>query len=231
MQQYFVLFSISAIFAVLFIMTERQLDRIYRVKRLLAIVKAFHHYTTMQLNQALLKEGNSWKVAEILSEFMNVIAPERNCMPSDFLHDNDEVSNHVLDNYKEYKIWEKNAESVGIEPKTLMAFCKNVENTQSVHQLKMMGHLYYSLWLTDILCYLNNVISKTELEQRFVEFNIITLKPHPANIAMFRKTLLEIEALILNIKIKQLMRACIKCVDDDKIKMRQFRRLLALLVD
>jgi len=48
-------------------------NRKIRVLRLLAVVKAYHHYTMMQLNHELLQHDNSWQDAEDLSCWMNVL--------------------------------------------------------------------------------------------------------------------------------------------------------------
>jgi hypothetical protein len=122
------------------------------------------------------------------------------------MHDKDEVSNEVLNNYDEFKKWMKIAGAAGISEKTLAAFCKNVDNLQSVFQLKAFGHIFYPDWLMALFLYLNNAISKTELKKRFVKYSLFTGKPEPADIAKFRKIVLEIEKVISQISIKQIDR-------------------------
>jgi hypothetical protein len=163
-----------------------------------------------QLNHKLLQIDNSWQDAEHLSYWMNMIMPFKESSPTDFLHDKDEVSDTILDNYEEFKTWTKIAESVGISEKTLTAFCKNVDNLQSVFQLKAFGHIFYSDWLMALFLYLNNAISKEKLQSIFVEYSLFSGKPKPANIAEFRKIVLEIEALISQIAYKQALRTALK---------------------
>ena len=184
----------------------KHLNRIIRVLRLLAVVQAYHHYTMMQLNRELLQYDNSWQKAEHLSNWMRVLMPYRESTPTDFLHDKNEVTDTVLDNYNEFKKWIKIAEGVGISEKTLTAFCKNVDNLQSVFQLKAFGHIFYPDWLAALFLYLNNAISKTELQNIFVEYSLFSGKAKPANLAEFRKVVSEIEKKIIEISNKQICR-------------------------
>ena len=92
----------------------------------------------------------------------------------------------------------------GISEKTLTAFCKNVDNLQSAFLLKAFGHIFYPDWLTALLLYLNNAVSKTELQNTVVEYSLFTGKAKQANLAEFRKTVLDIEKNILQITDKQI---------------------------
>jgi len=190
----------------------KNLDRIIRVMRLLAVVQTYHYYTMMQLNRQLLQIDNNWKDAEHMSHWMNVLFPFKETNPTDFLYDKDEVSDEALDNYEGFKKWMEIAGSMGISEKTLTAFCKNVDNCQSAFRLKTLGHIYYPDWLLALLLYLNKSISKAELQQIFVEFSF-SGKAKPANIAGFRKTVLDIENTILQISNKQIYRGIKKKYD------------------
>jgi len=177
------------------------------VLRLVAITQAYHYYTMMQLNRRLLQCNNNWQQAEHLSYWMSIMIPYIEHSPTDFLHDKEEVTDTVLNNYDEFKKWIRIAEKASISEKTLMAFCKNVDNLQSVFLLKAFGHIFYPEWLTALFLYLNNAISKIELQNTFVEYSLFSGKAKPANIAEFRKTVLEIEKNILQIAGKQLHRS------------------------
>ena len=187
-------------------MTIKKKDRIIRVLRLFAVVNTYHHYTMMQLYQKSSQIESNWKDAEHLSYWMSMLLPNIACSPADFLHDKNEDIDKVLDNHAEFKKWMNLVKKVGISEKTLMAFCKNVDNLQSVFQLKAFGHIFYPDWLMALFLYLNNAISKTELQNAFVEYSIFTGKPKPANIAEFRKVVLEIEKVIMEIAQKQINR-------------------------
>ena len=183
-----------------------RINRIIRVLRLFAIVKAYHHYTTMQLYRESLEIENSWKNAEHMSHWMNVLMPHKETRPTDFMRNKDEDTDVVIDNYEDFKKWMKIAEAAGVSEKTLTAFCKNVDNLQSVFRLKTLGHIYYPEWLMALFLYLNESISKAELENSFVEYSLFTGKSKPANIAIFRKVVLEIEEVISQINNKQINR-------------------------
>ena len=187
--------------------TAKHLNRKIRVLRLLSVVEAYHYYTMMQLYSKSLQHENTWHDAEHLSNFMSTIMPYSECSPSDFLRNKDEDADTVLEYYDEFKKWVKIAEQVCINEKTLTAFCKNVDNCQSAILLKVFGHIFYPEWLTALYLYLNNAISKTELQNAFVEYSLFTGKPKPANLAHFKKTVLEIEKTILEISNKQINRS------------------------
>ena len=187
-------------------MTKKYLNRKIRVLRLLAVVQAYHYYTMMQLNRQLLQFDNNWQEAEHLSNWMSVLMPYKESSPTDFLHNKNEVSDEVLNHYDEFKKWIKSAEEVGINEKTLTAFCKNVDNLQSTFYLKAFGHIFYPDWLTALYLYLENAISKTELQKAFVEYSLFSGKAKPANLAGFRKTVRDIEKNILEIANKQICR-------------------------
>ena len=174
--------------------------------RLFAVVKAYHHYTVMELYRKSLQIENSWKDAEHLSYWMNALMPYRDCSPTDFLHDKNETTDVVLDNYDAFKKWTKIADAAGVSEKTLTAFCKNVDNLQSVFRLKAFGHIFYPDWLMALFLYLNNAISKAELKKAFVEYSLFTGKPEPADIAEFRKVVMEVEEVVSQITNKQINR-------------------------
>ena len=185
---------------------SKQINRKIRVLRLLAVVKAYHHYTMMHMNRELMQHENSWHEAENLSHWVSMLLPYKECSPTDFLYNQDELTDTVLNDYDEFKKWVKIAEKVGISEKALTAFCKNVDNLQSVFRLKTIGHIFYPEWLAVLFLYLNDAISKTELQSAFVEYSLFSGKAKPANIATFRKVVLEIEMIIAQIANKQINR-------------------------
>ena len=199
-------------------MTTKHLNRKIRVVRLLAITQAYHYYTMMQLHRKLLQIDNSWKDAEHLSNWMSELMPYRECSPTEFMHNKDEISETVLDSYAAFKEWIKIAEQAGIREKVLTAFCKSVDNLQSVFMLKVLGHVFYPEWLSALFLYLNDSISKTELQAIVVEYSLFTGKAKPANLALFRKTILEIEETILQIANKQICREIRKNITNELLQ-------------
>ena len=187
-------------------LSNKLLNRNIRILRLLAVVQAYHYHTMMQLNRELLQHDNSWQDAEHMSTWMNVLMPYKECSPTDFLYNKNEVSDDILNDYDELKKWKKIAKKVGINGKILATFCKKVDNLQSACPLKVFGHIYYPDWLLALFLYVNNAISKTELQSVFVEYSLFSGKTKPANLHEFKKTILEIEKIILEISAKQIYR-------------------------
>jgi hypothetical protein len=189
----------------------KQQTRKFRVLRLLAVVQAYHYYTMLHLESEVLKNENNWLEAEHLSHWANILMPYKESSPTDFIHNKKELTDTILDNYDEFKKWLKIAESAGITEKTLTAFCKNVDNLQSVFTLKVFGHIFYPEWLIALFLYLHNELTKTELQTIMVEYSLFSGKPKPANFSEFRKTMIEIEQLLTEITNKQILREIKKC--------------------
>ena len=178
-------------------------NRIIRVMRLFAIIKAYHHYTMMELYRESLQVENTWKDAEHISDLMNMFMPYTEFSPTDFLHNKNEITDGALEDYEEFKKWTEMAVVADVSERTLTAFCKNMYNLQSFSILNAYGHIFYPDWLMALFLYLNNAISKTELQKTFVEYSMFTGKPKPADIAQFRKVIIEIEELVSQIANKQ----------------------------
>ena len=191
---------------------DKHFNRKLRILRLLSVVQAYHCYTMMELYRKSLQYDRTWEDAEHSCRFMNTIAPYMEHSPTDFLHDKDKDSDTVLNYYDDFKKWKQNAEKAGISEKTLTAFCKNVDNGQSVFWLKAYGHIFYPDWLMALFLYLNNSISKTKLQNIFVEYSLFTGEIKPANLTLFVKTIWEVEKMILEIANKQINRE----IKDDK---------------
>ena len=119
----------------------KHLNRKIRVLRLLAVTRAYHHYTMMELYRKSLQHDNTWADAEHLSDFMNAIMPYGESSPKDFLHDKDEMADTVLQNYEEFKRWTELVERTCISEKTLTAFCKNVDNLSEMSIPATLGRI------------------------------------------------------------------------------------------
>ena len=185
---------------------DKHFNRKIRLLRLLSVFHAYHCYTMMELYRKSLQYDKTWKDAEQMCDFMSVLAPYKEHSPTDFLRDKDKDSDTVLDYYNDFKKWVQVAEKVDISEKVLTAFCKNADNGQSVYILKAFGHVFYPEWLTGLFLYVNDSISKTELQNIFVEYSLFTGKPKPANLTHFANTVWEVEKMIFEIAKKQINR-------------------------
>jgi hypothetical protein len=63
----------------------------------------------MQLYRKSLQIENTWKDAEQMSYWMNVLMPYKACSPTDFMHNKDEDTDVVLDNYDNFKNMDKSS--------------------------------------------------------------------------------------------------------------------------
>ena len=74
-------------------------------------------------------------------------------------------------------------------------------------------------YLLSLFLYLNNTISKIELQNTIVEYSLFEGKAKPANTAEFRKTVLEIENSILQISNKQACRSVKENMNENRKKL------------
>jgi hypothetical protein len=182
------------------------MGRKFRILRLLAIVQAYSAYRMMNLDREAMSIENNWQNAEHLQQSLNAIFPYSNTSIESFIYDKQKLADEALQYYDKFNYWVHFAESVCITETALIAFCKNVESGSSGYWLKCLGHLYYGDWLISLLLYLNREITKEQLHANLVEYSLFTGKTTPANMAHYRKDMVEIERVINEIHYKQLIR-------------------------
>ncbi|MDR2407818.1 MAG: hypothetical protein LBE13_06875 [Bacteroidales bacterium] len=180
--------------------------RKFRILRLLVTVQAYSAYRMMNLDREAMSIENNWQDAERLQQSFSAIFPYSNTSIESFIHYKQELADEALQYYDKFKYWVHIAESVCITETALSAFCKNVESGSSVYWLKCFGYLYYGDWLISLLLYLNKELTKEQLHANLVEYSLFTGKSNPANMAHFRKNMVEIETVINEIHCKQLNR-------------------------
>ena len=181
-------------------------ERKLRVLKLLVIVQAYSAYRIMHLDREAMLIENSWQEAERLHRNISAIFPYSKSSVESFIYNKQESADESLKYYDKFKYWLNLAKSVCITETALTAFCKNVESGSSVYWLKCLGHLYYGDWLTSLYQYLEQKITKRQLQASLVEYSLFTGKSIPANMARFRKDMIEIERVITDIYCKQLNR-------------------------
>ena len=177
-----------------------------RLLRLLIAVRAYSAYRMMNLNKEAMSIENSWQDAERLQHNINAIFPHYGASVESFIHNKHELADEALKYYDEFKYWLHVVKSVCITEIALTAFCKNIENGSSAYWLKAIGYLYYGDWLTSLYLYLHKKITKEQLHTSLVEYSLFTGKASSANMAFFRKNMIEIEKVIAEIQNKQLNR-------------------------
>jgi len=191
----------------------KNINRKIRVTKLNSIVRAYSIYTQMELNRRLMFHKNDWNEAEKTRDLLLFFWPDREIKIEDIMHSQEELSEKVLNLYTDYKNWISIAEILGVPGKTLEAFCKNVDKTNSIWMLKTLGHLHFPLYFDALYRYLENTISKKELIGRFVEYSVFDGTKTTARLSLFRNSIIRIERLLSEIMNKQAAR-CGKSVNE-----------------
>ena len=173
--------------------------RIRRVMRLMAVAKTYYHYRTVYFNTQILKLDIDWDRAEKMRDMWNIIKPHSNFSPADFIYDKEEITNELIEHYKESKYWIDFALQVGLDVKTLTAFCGNIHDLQPTYKFKDSGYVFYSKFFMAIYLYLNERLSKKELMDAYFDKEY-PKEQKPASLAEFRKTFLDIEKEIEEIE-------------------------------
>ena len=185
----------------------KNINRKLRVLKLHALVNAFSAFTQMELNRSLIFCKNSWSEAEKTRDLIHFFFPDWEVKVEEFLYKKDELSEKTLNYYNEFKSWLPITEFLGLPDKTVEAFCKNINATDTIWMLKTTGHLYYPIYFNALYKYLNCDISKKDLINSFVEYSLFDGKTTPACLPLFRRSIIRIEKLIDEILVKQATRS------------------------
>ena len=191
----------------------KQLNRKTRRIRLYYAVKAYSHYTQMELHRNLMVHGCDWNTAESTKELIEFFFPDRDVKTEELIHPESEELDKAMYHYDEYKLWAKCASFSGLPEKTIEAFCKYVEYSGSMCILRSMGHLHLPFWLDAIYAYLDGGTDKKGMLDRLVEYSIFDQRATPVRYSLLRMVISKTEQLINEIQFKQLSRAG-KTIDD-----------------
>ena len=184
----------------------KNIDRKLRILRLYLFCKSFFIYNHMELHRKAIMEKNDWNKAERKRDSFRCLFPDRNIKVEEFLYDKNELSDKVIDYYNDFTKCLTLGELLGIQKRTVEAFCKNVYHTSSCYHLKGLGCLHYPLWINAIFRYLDNTLSKENLIFNFVEYSIYDREVFPARFSLFRNSIIIIEKLVNEITTKQATR-------------------------
>lgn len=181
----------------------KTINRKLRLVRLNALVGAYSSFMQMELHRSLMYYKNDWHEAEKTRDLIHLLFPDREVGIEQFLYSRDDLSEKALKYYGEFKSLLPVLELSGIPEATVRSFCKNVDKTHSVWMLAGTGHLHYPLWLDALYGYLDGTLSKREMKDRLVEYSLFTGKSSPADMRLFRRSIIRIEALLDEIMTKQ----------------------------
>ncbi|KAA6348671.1 hypothetical protein EZS27_003904 [termite gut metagenome] len=181
---------------------QRQRNRIFK---LFFIVSMYNIFYQMTLKSRVLNCSNSFEAAEKTATLMNMIFPDKDISPREFIHDRNEVSNEVIQEYESYKSLLSYCETAGVSRRTLEAFCNKELYEKSIFILPF-DHFYYETYLGAILDYLNGITTIENMKSNFFEISLFTKGKKAANLCRFRKAMIKIELLINEILGKQIER-------------------------
>jgi len=184
-------------------MDTKLLTRKIRVVRLYLITSAYSNYTKMEMNRNLIKYENNYESALESRDMANIFFPIRDFKIEDFVYDKNEISDYILGKYKNFKKFLELAEIAGTPQRALIAFCKHVNNTCAIYDLRLLGSIHYPMFFKAIYDYLECKIDKKQLMESLVELKLFNKEKTPISYSCFRKVVIEIEKLLNEIMKKQ----------------------------
>lgn len=179
-------------------------SRMKRLQKILVLSSAYCHFAELTVSQSLLKSNNNYAQAENTSDFINNIFKQETS-PSDFLHNKDELTNEIIEEYKSYKKWcsNKYEEYLGTNEKLINAFCKSVEFQNKAVLLKVDNTYLFISHISYLLRFLIKEIEKEDLEKILVDFSLFSGVQKKLSFKRFRKKIISIENLYQEIDAKQ----------------------------
>jgi len=179
-----------------------------RLIRLYLLAEIYHKYKHIHLNSSILNSKNTWQQAEKTADFINMLMPNRNASPNEFIHNSNKLSDKILDEYKEYEEYIRLCELREMSKKSVEAFCKKMEYCgDRLTSLNSYFGMHYPYFLISIHAYFNEKITKSQLLDEIQFFMIISNKTKKFDTSIFRKALIEIEMFYFEIEKKQSKRA------------------------
>jgi len=182
----------------------KNFNRIQRLQKILVLSSAYCHFTKLTVYNTLLKSKNNYAEAENVSDFLNNIFKQET-VPSDFLHNKDELTNEIIEEYNGYKGW-ANGELVNhlFENKKIVdAFCKSVEFQNKIMLLKCDNTYLFRTHIAYLINYLLNKVEKVDLEEKLIDFSLFSGEPKKLSFNRFRRKIISIENLYQEIDAKQ----------------------------
>lgn len=182
----------------------KNFNRIQRLQKILVFSSAYCHFAKLTVYNSLLKSNNNYTDAENTSDFINSIFKQETS-PSDFLHNKDELSNEIIQEYKSYKEWCSNdfEKYYSINEKLIDAFCKAVEFQNKSVLLKCDNTYLFTSHISYLIGYLADSVSKNDLEKKLVDFSLFSGEPRKLSFRRFRRKIISIENLYQEIDAKQ----------------------------
>lgn len=181
----------------------RKYAMLYRVNRVYIVLRCFELYTEMMYRSVISRIDNNYERSEVFCNLIEDIF-NMNASIEDFMVDKDKVADEAL------RYYDKIQEVLSLYPEdkeSIWAFCKAMYHYPTFTWLRGDGYIYMPMYLDMLMDYMIGKITKRQLEDRFVTFQIWNGgKKQKANFALARKTFMQVEDLFWSIKCKQVVR-------------------------
>lgn len=181
----------------------RKYAMLYRVNRVYIVLRCFELYTEMMYRSVISRIDNNYERSEVFCNLIEDIF-NMNASIEDFMVDKDKVADEAL------RYYDKIQEVLSLYPEdkeSIWAFCKAMYHYPTFIWLRGDGYIYMPMYLDMLMDYMIGKITKRQLEDKFVTFQIWNGgKKKPANFCLARKTFRQVEELYYEIECKQLRR-------------------------
>lgn len=187
----------------------KQHKRHDRLMRLYVLSEAYYKYQMLYLSQCAVRHGISYSTAESTSQMINTIF-NGDTSASDFVTSDDELTNHVIDYYNDYKAFVKS--NVTVPKEVLNAFTRQAEHGNKT--LLKFNHSGFHRQITALVMYNYGEITKAQLNDHLKDFCIFSKTPKKMNTVLFKRTIYTVEKLyqeILYIKTARALKKLKSC--------------------
>lgn len=171
-----------------------------RLIRLYILSEAYNRYQMFYLNQCVLKHSSNYDLAENTSMLINTIF-KGETKPVDFLKDENQASNDLIDSHKEYQNF---LNKTYLDKAVVDAFCKASEH--NFGSILKINSIPFTRQIGLLTLYNVGEINKEQLQEALTDFCIFTKKTKKLNTKLLKKTVHSIEKLYTEILNKKIAR-------------------------
>lgn len=178
----------------------KQDRRSSRLFDLYVLSQAYHKYQLFCLCKCSINHNTDYILGENTSMLMNAIL-KLETTPSDFIKSQDEANNELIEKYQDYESFLDNNH---LDKHVVDAFCKASEHSSGT--ILKINSVAFIFQIEALLEYNLELITKKQLQQRMVDYCILSKKTKKLNTVLFKKTIHFIEKLYTEIQNKRTLR-------------------------
>ncbi len=168
----------------------------YRVLKLVIISEAFTYFCRLEIHRRLLKDKGDYREAETVSDMVNVILTNRKTTAADFMVNEEDNVNEMIETYKKYSksldLYEMATGETRVE---LDHFCKALYHTAQRHFPEENFSFNHQMMVT--LKYINDQVTKEEYARLMVDYDLNG--PKPVNLCWMRRQIRTFENMLSSI--------------------------------